>query len=473
MSTTRSIHFILNDRSVQSDLPPGLTVLEFLRDTERLTGTKAACWEGDCGSCQVLLGEIVNGRLRYGAINSCLLPLGELAGRHLVTIEGLNRADLNPIQHTLVEQGAVQCGFCTPGLVVALTGYLLNAMAIDTPTAIESLSGNLCRCTGYTAICTAVQALCERFQGLDSSDRFQALIGSGILPTYFATIAERLAGLPPPTPDQSATAGAVLVAGGTDLFVREPERLRQAACRFLSRESTLRGLWTEAGHCLIGAATTVAEIRESPLMQACCPTLGDDLALFCSPPVRQRATLAGNLVNASPIGDLIIYFLALDATLELTDGQQSHRVRLRDFYQGYKQVAKRPEEWVTRISFPQPEPGHCFSYEKVCKRQYLDIACVNTALSITLAGDRIATVRLAAGGVAPVPRLLENTATALRGQPLTAATVRAAATVAQSEIAPISDGRGSADYKRLLLRQLIYAHFLKLFPEAIPWRDLA
>jgi len=463
------IHFILNDQPVRIDLPRGLTVLEFLRDTARLTGAKAACWEGDCGSCQVLLGEPVAGGMRYDAVNSCILPLGELAGRHLVTIEGLNGAGLSPIQRTLVECGAVQCGFCTPGLVVALTGYLLNARSIDTPAAVAALSGNLCRCTGYAGIRAAAQELCRRLQSLAGADRLQALIGGGVLPAYFATIAERLAPLSPP--DRPA-AGAVLVAGGTDLFVQQPERMRQADCRFLSRESALRGIGMAAGGCAIGAATTVEEIRESPLMQACCPSIREDFDLFCSPPVRRRATLAGNLVNGSPGGDLIIYFLALDATLELTDGQQSRRIRLQDFYPGYKQVAKRPDEWITRIRFQPPAPAQRFSYEKVGKRRYLDIASVNTALSITLAAGRIAAVRLAAGGVAPVPLLLNKTAAVLLGQPLTAATVHAAATVAQSEIAPITDRRGSADYKRLLLRQLIYAHFLKLFPEAIRWEDL-
>jgi len=470
MPDARLLHLILNDQPVRIDQPPGLTVLEFLRDTVRLTGTKTACWEGDCGSCQVLLGESVAGGMRYDAVNSCILPLGDLAGRHLVTIEGLNGAGLNPIQRALVECGAVQCGFCTPGLVVALTGYLLNARSIDPPTAVAALGGNLCRCTGYGAIRVAVQELCRRFQGLAGADRLPALIASGVLPACFATIAERLAPLSPP--DRPVTAGAVLVAGGTDLFVQRPEQMRQADCRFLSREGDLRGIAMESGWCAIGAATTVAEIRESPLLQACCPSLREDFDLFCSPPVRRRATLAGNLVNASPSGDLIIYFLALDAVLELTDGRNSRRLRLQDFYPGYKQTAKRPDEWITRIRFQPPGPAQRFSYEKVGKRRHLDIASVNTALSITLAGGRIASVRLAAGGVAPVPLLLADAAAVLLGQPLTAATVRAAATAAQREIAPISDGRGSADYKRLLLRQLLYAHFLKLFPEAIRWKDL-
>ena len=171
MLDTRWLHFILNDRSVQVDLPPGLTVLEFLRDRERLTGTKAACWEGDCGSCQVLLGELIAGQMRYDAVNSCILPLGELAGRHLVTIEGLNGAELNPIQRILVEYGAVQCGFCTPGLVVALTGYLLNATAIDMSSALDNLGGNLCRCTGYVKIVDAVEAAARVMRDKGSEPR--------------------------------------------------------------------------------------------------------------------------------------------------------------------------------------------------------------------------------------------------------------------------------------------------------------
>ena len=120
----------LNDAEEQITLPSGLAVLDLLRRERRLTGTREGCREGDCGACLVLLGEPAGPALRYRAVNSCLLPVGELAGRHLVTIEGLNPPGLagpalNAIQQSFVDEGATQCGFCTPGFIVALTGHFL------------------------------------------------------------------------------------------------------------------------------------------------------------------------------------------------------------------------------------------------------------------------------------------------------------------------------------------------------------
>lgn len=466
------LHFLLNDRVIETDQPVGVILLDFLRDQQGLIGAKPACRQGDCGSCLVLLGEWDGEALCYQSVNTCLLPLGEANGRHVVTVEGLNGAELTPIQQALVESGAVQCGYCTPGLVMALTGYLLGCTKPAFDAALDSVAGNLCRCAAYAGIRRAITHLCNTLclAAPKPKQRLKKLIELNVVPPYFRHVPERLRQLP--ITQARWAQGAILVGGGTDLFVQEAEALARQPLRFLSGERALRGVWIEENRCYIGAGTTMEDLRDDPALRAHFPSITEDFRLVCSMPVRHRATLAGNLVNASPSADLAVYFLAHDATLALNKAHQLREVPLREFYQGYKQIDLQPDETVEWMSFDLPSKPTVFNFEKVGKRAHLDIAAVNSALRLQVTGDVIEQGWLSAGGVAPVPLLLEKTSRFLAGQPLNGATVQEAARLAHTEIAPISDVRGSVDYKRLLLRQLIYAHFLKLFPQRLTWEML-
>jgi len=258
---------------------------------------------------------------------------------------------------------------------------------------------------------------------------------------------------------------AVLIAGGTDLFVQKPEKLHSQALQFLFSESIHPLIRKENSDCVINALTTIEQIRTSPLLQSCFPRLAEDFKLICSAPIRQRATLGGNLINASPIADLAVFFLALDAHLTLGSGSQTRTVPLQQFFQGYKKIDLKPGERLLEIRFEIPAQADRFSVEKVSKRIHLDIAAVNSAMLIQEQDGKINKVHISAGGVAPFPLYLAKTCAYLAGQNVCLETVITAAEIAQSEIAPISDIRGSSQYKRLLLRQLLYAHFVKLFPE--------
>jgi xanthine dehydrogenase small subunit len=217
--------------------------------------------------------------------------------------------------------------------------------------------------------------------------------------------------------------------------------------------------------CLIGGAATVTDLLESPVIQKGFPQFDAYARLISSTPIRNIATIAGNFVNASPIGDLSIFFLAMDARLLLTDGHTSRQLPLREFYLGYKVLNKRPEEWIEKIIFDLPSTDERCNFEKVSKRTCLDIASVNTAIRLRVRGGRIEDAHLAAGGVGPIPAYLAKTSAALRGQRPDESLVLEAARLARTEIQPISDARGTAAYKTLLLGQLIKAHFLTLFPE--------
>jgi xanthine dehydrogenase small subunit len=475
--------FFLNDREQAVSRSRGAVLLDVLRDGLGLTGTKDGCREGDCGACLVLLGIPQPDGIRYQTVNSCLLPLGDVAGRHVVTIEGLNQPDLSPIQKALVEEGAIQCGFCTPGLVIALTGFLLSGVPLTTADGIAALGGNICRCTGYVAIRRAIARLCEQFrdvepaQGLSASARIAALVTSQVLPRYFLDIPARLQDLA-----KAATALApgeerearspVVVAGGTDLFVTQADSLQGADLVFLSPREDLQGIHIEDDFYCIRAATPLTAIEASPIIQRLLPDLRRHFARIASLSIRNRATVAGNIVNASPAGDLSVLFLALNAMVVLVRGEQQRRIWLRDFFRGYKIMDMAADEMISEIRFPVPDAAAHFNFEKVSRRLHLDIASVNSAIQLRVQDDRIVEAHAAAGSVAPMPLYLRSTVAFLQGQPISAATARAAAAVAGSEISPISDVRGSADYKRALLQRLVSAHFLTMFPGRIREEDL-
>ncbi len=476
------IRFILNDGQVETLLPAGAVVLDFIRQHRRLLGTKEGCREGECGACTVLLGQLNDNEVQYKAVASCLLPLGELDGKHMVTIEGLNTGSLSltPVQQALVEEGASQCGFCTPGIVMSLTGFFLSGKTLDYCDAIDALDGNICRCTGYVSIQRAAKKLSDtyapRLDNSNSKSRIQQLVQWSILPDYFLHIPGQLKALnsrvstrlSPSAPlfQKGSKGKSIVVAGGTDLYVQQPEELLGKQLELVSRRSDLTGIRKKGDWLFIGAGTTVEELKHSPLFNEVFPGMNHYLNLVSSTIMRSRATLAGNIVNASPIGDLTIILLSLAADLCLVKGRTRRELRLRDFFKGYKKLDMRKGEIIETIEVPIPYPGldSRFHFEKVSRRRYLDIASCNTAISLEMDNNLINNVHLSAGGVAPVPLYLEETCAWLKGKEVTAANIRKAVKIVEQEISPISDVRGSARYKTLLLRNLVFAHFITLFP---------
>lgn len=515
------VAFILNDRLVHTDLPKGSTLLDFVRYHQGLTGTKIGCREGDCGACTVLEGKLeaagetpidkmsvkpenkkpdqlkgdflgsVTDRIRYRSIVSCLTPLGNAHGKHIVTIEGLNMDALSPIQQAFVDHNGTQCGFCTPGFVLSLTGHAMSEVLSDTQSAIASMDGNICRCTGYKSIERAAVSISRLLQDKDPANPVGWLVEHGFLPPYFLDIPERLIALKEthtsgvsPVEDNNqhladerqnirqaveVSMPVQIIGGGTDLMVQRPEELAMQEPIMVFDDHALKGIRQENKHIVIGAATTASDIMSSDVMASIIPGIKPLFKLVASDPIRNMGTLGGNLVNASPIGDLSIIFLALDAGLEIEAGEPGKRrtVALKDFFLGYKQVDLQKGEVVVNLWFDHPEQAFLFNFEKVSKRTYLDIASVNSAIYLETEETLIKTCRISCGGVAAVPLFLRETSAFLSGKDITAETLKQANDVLQQEISPISDVRGSEAYKRLLARQLLYAHFLKLFTDKI------
>ena len=474
------IDFILNDQDISTGEPAGTTVLDFVRYHKDLKGTKIGCREGDCGACTVMVGELVGDEVKYRTMTSCLMPLANAAGKHIVTVEGINPQDgsMTPVQQAMVDESGTQCGFCTVGFVMSLTNFCVDAgrsphasKGIDA--AISAVDGNICRCTGYKSI---ERAAC-RVSDLMSEPGAVATGFRGVVPEYFQGISNRLAAVQKAETRPVGSVPLTLVGGGTDVYVQKPEHMAESDAMPLLYDEQLRGIRDLGTHIEIGGSATVTDLLVSPVMQSIFPDLYKHLKLVSSTPIRNMATLAGNFVNASPIGDMTVWFLALDAEIDLTGAASillatpSSGVRalaLKDLYLGYKQLAKQPDEMITAIRFKKPGDDFRFNFEKVCKRTYLDIATVNTAISMSVASASadaftITDAHVSAGGVGPIPFYLKETSAFLTGKTVTEETITAANEIMQSEISPISDVRGTEQYKRLLLKQLFRAHFVELF----------
>ena len=464
------LRFILNDKLIETELPSGSTVLDFVRYHKKLAGTKIGCREGDCGACTILVGDFENlpagrqgNKLVYRSMTSCLMPLGNAHGKHIVSVEGINMKALSPVQQAMVDTNGTQCGFCTIGFVMSLTGFVLNENAKQYEEAIAAIDGNICRCTGYKSIERAAAILSEKINDKPEQETIVWLVEHKFLPDYFLQIEDRLKQLREKINKASSTLNPVvqklILGGGTDLIVQKALAVKKTEVEHLFDAGHLQEINFENGQCHIGAAVTVTAFAESKLIQGFFPDLHNYIKLISSTAIRNMATMAGNLVNASPIGDMSIFFLALDSDIVLNKNGTVRTMKLKDFYKGYKQIDKAADEIIEKIIFTPPQKNN-FSFEKVSKRTHLDIASVNSACQMYCNADGVIDeIHLSAGGVAPFPKYLAATASFLKGKKINAENLKAASEIMNTEIAPISDARGTKEYKRLLLRQLFLAHF--------------
>ena len=465
------IHFILNDKTVSTGLSSGMTLLDFIRYEQNLAGTKIGCREGDCGACTVLIGELRNEKMIYRSVASCITPLGNAQGKHVVSIEGLNMPELSPVQRAMVDEAGTQCGFCTVGFIVSLSGLCFSDKILSYEDVISGIDGNICRCTGYKSIERAAGRIFNNLKNKELNNPVRWLIAHQFIPEYFSSVPDRIKKLALPAEKKKKK---ILVGGGSDVYVQKHAEMEDADIQFALHSEELKGIKINDNTCTIGAAVTVNELMESEELKMLFPNLRKHLKLVSSTQIRNVGTVAGNFVNASPIGDLTVFFMALNSSLILKKQMKRQRiVLLKDFYKGYKIIDMREQEYVYGLRFTIPDKTTHFNFEKVSKRTYLDIASVNTAVLIKLEENKIATCYASAGGVGPVPLFLTKTCDFLTGKTLGMKSVAGAVEIIQQEIAPISDARGTEEYKRLLLKQLFFAHFMELFPEIFskenPW----
>lgn len=464
------IEFLLNNHHIKTDKAASTTLLDFIRYDENLRGTKIGCREGDCGACTILIGSMKEGKLEYLSATSCLTPLPNVHGKHVVTVEGMNLPDkLNRAQNAMVECSGTQCGFCTPGFVNSLCGYALTCGKSDTESTISAIDGNICRCTGYKSIERAAGKLATELIQKDPTNPLKWLVDNEFVPEYFLGIEQQLKTI---KTEEYQSGGQVPIGGGTDLYVQKHDDLHEYDLNYLFDKKELNGISFYDNLCTIKSSVTVTDLIQNQTLLDAIPNWYQYLKLLSSTPIRNIATIAGNIANGSPIGDFTIILLTLKANLELTDKQKIKRhLPLKAFYLGYKTLNKTADEIISAITFELPGTNK-FNFEKVCKRQYLDIASVNTAFNIAVENNTITEVHCAVGGAGPIPTYVSKTCEFLNGKLLNAETIKQAEQMLQSELSPMSDARGTIEYKRLLARQLFFSHFITLFPETFKMHDL-
>ncbi len=276
----------------------GITVLDFVRYHKDLKGTKIGCREGDCGACTILVGELVGGEVKYRSMTSCLMPLANAAGKHIVTVEGINPTDgsLTPVQQAMINASGTQCGFCTVGFVMSLTGFCIDDTTKTPEMAVSAIDGNICRCTGYKSIERAAEKVCGLLSEPSASE------GGQFVPDYFNDIADRLATVTHSTAQETERplTQAVPTGGGTDLYVQKPEWMAENTSRPLLYDDNLRGIRDTGEHIEIGASATVTDLLVSPVMQSIFPNLHKHLKLVSSTPIATWPRSPETSPNASP-----------------------------------------------------------------------------------------------------------------------------------------------------------------------------
>jgi xanthine dehydrogenase small subunit len=434
-----TLDFLLNGERVSlAGENPTRTLLTWLREARGLAGTKEGCAEGDCGACTVVLADLdPAGKLRYQPVTACILCIGAVEGKEVLTVEALRKAQalLHPVQQAMVDCHGSQCGFCTPGFVMALYAQYKSGAPADLRDAI---AGNLCRCTGYRPILEAGkraheladpeheaaedQARSKRIAGLPKQT---ARVGGFFSPLTLKEFAGHLTAHPK----------ATILAGGTDAglwITKEHRDLQEVA--YIGRVSELRNIRETEKIVEIGAAVTYAEAYEA--LGHIHPDIGELLRRLGGVQVRAAGTLAGNIANASPIGDSMPVLLALDAMLILQKGDATRQARLARFYTGYRKSVLMPGEFIRTILVPKLAPGARFAAYKLSKRFDQDISAVCAAFHVDATK-----ARFGFGGMAATP------ARARKAEEAYAKGIEAACTALVADFSPISDPRASAWYR--------------------------
>jgi xanthine dehydrogenase small subunit len=460
------VRFFLNDRPQTVRGGAAFASLtEYLRAGQRLVGTKVVCAEGDCGACTVLVGRVSDGRVRYSPIDACIQFLYQLDGTHVVTVEGLARnGELHPVQQALVDHHGSQCGYCTPGIVLALAGWAQGGAPADPAAARIALTGNLCRCTGYLPILDAAAALAVSAVAGDcdpgpasqrpATEELRALaiepleIVDGGRIAYAPTTLEDAAAFKAEYPD------AVIVAGATEIGVlRNKKNYEPRALLSLNRVPDL-GLMSYAdGRIVFGANVTWAQVERA--VREPLPEFHRIVERFGSPQIRNAATLVGNVAHGSPIADSLALLSVMGAELELVSVRGTRRRSINGFYTGYKQKDLSADELIVRVALPLPASGERLRLYKVSRRFDLDIATFGAAIRVRESDGLVRRAAVALTGVAPTVVRLPGTEAFLRGRPFAEATFRDAGRIARSEVRPISDVRGGREFREQLAENIL------------------
>jgi xanthine dehydrogenase small subunit len=463
------VHFILNGNPVEENaVSPSMTVLDYLRERRGLTGTKEGCAEGDCGACTIVTASPKGGGLAYEAANACLMLVPQLQGKEIITIEALADKDGTPhaVQQALVEAHGSQCGFCTPGIVMALFAFHHADDPVETEMIHDALAGNLCRCTGYRPIVDAALTL-DR-PAADQFARAAAERTTSIrklaLSEFYEFDQERFHA--PRSLDEllrlrAAYPEAYLLGGGTDLgILASKDRKRLGRVIWTALVPELAAIQRNETHVTIGAAVTYTDAL--PLFDELYPSFAHLIRRIGSRQIRNLGTLGGNVCNASPIGDTPPCFLVLEAVFIARSRRGQREIPADEFFVDYRKTALAEDEILEAIRIPMPQPDTIYRAHKVSKRFDQDISAVIGAFALTIRDAKIEKARVAFGGMAATPARAYSSEKIMEGAPWSLASALEGGAMIDTDFSPITDFRAGADYRSRVAANL----FKRLYNEA-------
>lgn len=447
------IELTVNGKLYGADVPPMKLLLAVLREDCGLTGAKEGCGEGECGACSV----IMDGRL----VNACLIPAFQAAGREILTIEGLGSSEnMDLLQQSFVAAGGVQCGFCTPGMVLAARALLEENPA---PTAEEikiGLSGNLCRCTGYEKIYDSVNMAIEK--GYTDTFRERKNQCSGEIPA--AADSENEAFFSPLSLSEALEIydkhrDATLMAGTTDIIVDlRNGKIKPKKCIDLMRIPELQTIGKEGGRIRVGACATNGDLLRSAVIKKYLPALWTAAAKSGAPAVQNRATVGGNLATASGAADLPSVLLALNASVVVESVDGVREMPLEKFVRAYRDADLAENEILSAILIPEPKPNSSQKYYKRGSRKALTLSRITLGIYAEIRDGVIEEFRAGAGSMSPIPIRLPKLEAAVMGRKITPELVSQAAEVVREELSP----RKSPAWRKAMAANLVRRFFDEL-----------